>query len=57
MLGVGLGQAAQGDTQTFLVAWASARDLGLISPGLVTHVTEIGSSCNLPPEFLLQLNS
>jgi hypothetical protein len=56
MLGVGLGQAAQGDAQTFSVAWSNALALGLISPELASHVAAIGASCDLPTEFLSQLN-
>jgi hypothetical protein len=55
MLGVGLGQAAQGDAQTFSVAWASALSAGLVSPELATHVAELGATCDLPAEFLGQI--
>lgn len=56
MLGVGLGQAAQGDPKTFLAAWSTALASGLASPTLAAHVVDLGTSCDLPAEFLAQLN-
>jgi hypothetical protein len=55
MLGVGLGQAAQGDTQTFSAAWAKALEAGLVSAELAAHVVEVGTACDLPAEFLAGL--
>ena len=56
MLGVGLGQAAQGDSRTFAVAWSNAITAGLASPELTAHVASLGAGCDLPAEFLAQLN-
>jgi hypothetical protein len=56
MLGVGLGQAAQGDVQTFSQAWSTAIAAGIVSPVLASHVVGLGESCDLPTEFLQQLN-
>jgi hypothetical protein len=56
MLGVGLGQAAQGDPKTFLAAWSTALASGLATPTLAAHVVDLGTSCDLPAEFLAQLN-
>ena len=57
MLSVGLGQAAQGDPQTFSVAWANARAVGLVSPELAAHVATVGAGFDLPAEFLVQLET
>jgi hypothetical protein len=57
MLGVGLGQAAQGDPQTFAAAWGNAKSLGLVSSELAEHVAEVGSSLNLPQTFLATITS
>jgi len=56
MLGVGLGQAAQGDPKTFLAAWSTALASGLATPTLAAHVVDLGTSCDLPENFLAQLN-
>ena len=56
MLGVGLGQAAQGDPKTFLAAWSTALASGLAAPSLAAHVVDLGTSCDLPENFLAQLN-
>jgi hypothetical protein len=56
MLGVGLGQAAQGDPKTFLAAWSTALASGLATPTLAAHVVDLGTSCDLTAEFLAQLN-
>ncbi len=56
MLGVGLGQAAQGDPKTFLAAWSTALASGLAAPSLAAHVVDLGTSCDLPADFLAQLN-
>jgi hypothetical protein len=55
MLGAGLGQAAQGDPQTFSVAWTNARAVGLVSAELAGHVAAVGASYDLPAEFLAGL--
>ena len=57
MLGVGLGQAAQGNTETFAAAWSNAKSMGLVSPELAKHVAEVGLSLNLPQAFLTTFNS
>jgi hypothetical protein len=56
MLGVGLGQAAQGDPKTFLTAWSAAQQAGLVSTELAAHVAELGSGYDLPAEFLININ-
>lgn len=56
MLGVGLGQATQGDSKTFLAAWSIALASGLASPTLAAHVVDLGAGCNLPADFLDQIN-
>ncbi len=55
MLGVGLGQAAQGDTKTFLQAWGQGITAGLISSGLAAHVARLAEPFDLPPEFVASL--
>lgn len=57
MLGVGLGQAAQGDLQTFGAAWAAARGAGMVSPELIEHMQELAVGFNLPAEFIAGLGS
>lgn len=57
MLGVGLGQAAQGDAQTFSAAWANARSAGLVSAELAAHVADLGAGFDLPAAFLAQLQA
>lgn len=57
MLGVGLGQAAQGDPQTFATAWSNARAAGLVSPELAAHVADLAAQFNLPAEFIAELTS
>lgn len=56
MLGVGLGQAAQGDSQTFLAAWGQAVAGGLATPELVTAIQAMATSYDLPPEFIAALD-
>lgn len=56
MLGVGLGQAAQGDPATFLAAWGQARASGLVSPELVEQVVNLAGGFDLPVEFLAGLD-
>ena len=57
MLGVGLGQAAQGDPQTFSTAWSTALGIGLVTPELATHVSGIGTTFNLPDSFIQELGA
>ncbi len=52
MVGVGMGQAAQGDSQTFLAAWAMGTALALITPELAAHVAELAEQYDLPAEFV-----
>jgi len=56
MMGVGLGQAAQGDPQTFSVAWSAAVQGGLVNAELVAHMQAMATTYNLPPEFIAGLN-
>jgi len=56
MLGVGLGQAAQGDPKTFLAAWTAAMGAGLASPDLAAHVAALATTYDLPAEFVAALN-
>lgn len=55
MLGVGLGQAAQGDPQTFGAAWTAARGAGLVSAELIEHMQQVAERFNLPAEFIAGL--
>lgn len=57
MLGVGLGQAAQGDPQTFGAAWAAARGAGLVSAELVEHMQQVAARFSLPVEFIAGLKA
>lgn len=52
MLGVGLGQAAQGETATFLAAWAQARAGGLVSELVAEQVAVMAAAFDLPAEFV-----
>lgn len=52
MLGVGLGQAAQGDPTTFLAAWSDAVSAGLVSPELAAQMQTLASGFDLPAEFV-----
>jgi hypothetical protein len=52
MLGVGLGQAAQGDPTTFLAAWSDAVTAGLVSPELAAQMQLLASGFDLPAEFV-----
>jgi hypothetical protein len=56
MLGVGLGQAAQGDPRTFLAAWTAASGVGLVAPDLTAHVAALAATFDLPAEFVQGLN-
>jgi hypothetical protein len=55
MLIVGLGQAAQGDSQTFGAAWTAARGAGLVSAELIEHMQQTAGAFNLPEEFIAGL--
>ena len=52
MLGVGLGQAAQGDPQTFLAAWSAASAANLLTEELVDSLVSMGETYDLPESFL-----
>lgn len=54
MLGVGLGQAAQGSPQTFLAAWASAYPS--LPEGLAADVAALAATFNLPASFIAAIN-
>ena len=56
MLGVGMGQAAQGDTQTFLAAWSKAVGLGLVTAEVAADVAAVGETFDLPADFLAAIN-
>lgn len=56
MLGVGLGQAAQGDARTFSTAWTQATAAGLVNPDLAAHVQTLAGQFDLPSEFVAGLN-
>lgn len=51
-LPVGLGQAAQGDQQTFLAAWQTARRAGLIDETLVSKLQTLAVDYWLPAAFV-----
>jgi hypothetical protein len=55
MVGVGLGQAAQGDPRTFLTAWTMGLQTGLVTPEMAAHVVEVAQPFNLPADFLAEL--
>jgi hypothetical protein len=52
MLGVGLGQAAQGGPATFLAAWGQAVATGLVAPELAAQVAALAGGFDLPAEFV-----
>lgn len=52
MISVGLGQAAQGDPQTFLAAWAQAVSVGLVVPELIEQMQALASGFDLPAAFV-----
>jgi hypothetical protein len=52
---VGLGKAADGDSRVFMVSWAGAAGIGLISAELIAHVQELAADYDLPPEFIAGL--
>jgi hypothetical protein len=55
-LGVGLGQAAQGDAKTFAMAWVKALAAGLVTPELAAEVQTLAESFDLPEAFVAGLN-
>jgi hypothetical protein len=57
MLGVGLGQAAQGDPKTFLAAWAQAKQAGAVSSQLASFVANMAESFGLPDDFVAALTA
>lgn len=52
MLTVGLGQAAQGDLQTFRTAWTGAFAAGAVSAELIASVEALAAANDLPQEFI-----
>jgi hypothetical protein len=56
MIGVGLGQASQGDPQTFLGGWSQCRALGLVSAELLAGVTAMAADYDLPADFIAALS-
>ena len=56
-LGVGLGQAAQGDTQTFVNTWSELLASGLIPSELSLAVQNLAQSFDLPLEFVSHLHN
>ena len=56
MIYVGMGQAAQGDGQTFGTAWDLATAAGFVSPELAVQVQGIAASCDLPASFVEKLS-
>jgi len=55
MLSVGLGQAAQGDTSTFLAAWTKGLAIGAISAEIAAGMAQLAAGFDLPAEFLAAL--
>jgi len=56
MIYVGLGQAAQGDGQTFSNAWTLATMQGFVAPELAAAVAALAVHYDLPAEFVGALN-
>lgn len=52
MLGVGMGQAAQGDPATFLAAWGRAVAAGMVAPELIEEMKVLADAFDLPAEFV-----
>ena len=57
MIGVGLGQASQGDPQTFLGGWAQCRAAGLVSAELLAGVVVMAGAYDLPSDFIAALSA
>jgi hypothetical protein len=55
MVYVGLGQAAQGDGQTFGNAWTLATMQGFVTPELAAAVAAMATTYDLPAEFVAAL--
>jgi hypothetical protein len=55
MIGGGLLQAAQGDSQTFLAGWQQCLAAGVLSPELAAVVADLAQRHDLPEEFVAQL--
>ena len=55
-IGVGLGQAAQGDSTTFLGVWAELLASGLVPAAMAAQVQALAGGFDLPAEFLAGLN-
>jgi hypothetical protein len=55
-IGVGLGQAAQGDTSTFTGVWSELLAAGLVTPELAAAVEALATTYDLPAEFVGALN-
>ncbi len=55
MLGVGMGQAAQGDAATFLAAWGQAVAAGMVAPELIEEMKVLAAGFDLPTEFVERL--
>ena len=51
-LGVGLGQAAQGDISTFMSVWAELLDAGVVPSDLATAVQALAAEFDLPVAFV-----
>ena len=56
-LPVGLGQAAQGDQQTFVNAWQAARAAGLVADSLVQALQGLAVQYDLPAAFVAALGA
>ena len=56
MLGVGLGQAAEGNPGTFSTAWGLALAGGLVTPQLAAYVQGLTTGYDLPASFVAMLN-
>jgi len=56
MLGVGLGQAADGNPVTFLAAWAQARASGLVPAPIAAEVAAMATMFDLPTDFVEALS-
>lgn len=54
-ISVGLGKAADGDSRVFMVSWAGAIGLGLISAELIAQVQAMAATYDLPAEFIAGL--
>jgi len=54
-IGVGLGQAAQGDTSTFTGVWTELLAAGLVTSALAAAVAAMAATFDLPAEFVAAL--